>query len=720
MSTTKNSKDDTEDAFQCSICQKTFKQLNNLESDINNHFSGEKPYKCYICIELQFWDIVELLKHIKAEHPQNNVIFSCRYCKHQFQNESEFILHNEQHLISKTFDCSTCGQDFETAAELNVHKKQHNDTEKKYKCTECNEKFNRSEDLNAHRRVHKGFSMFECQFCKKLFAQSTNLSNHIERVHSEHFQSNELHLISAIVERQHLNSNCAKEQTGKIIRIDIFDLIKKASHDTINKSDQNPAQPQKVISVSPVSELKLITANGTIYVNLIRKFSCSMCPLAFVKSKTLEIHYKRNHAEFCNDELLKKIQECSLENDSVSNGENKRENSEKCSVCDVNFNDLPLLVDHVKTKHNGNKPYKCYTCKLMFSRSTTLLEHQSNHIRTRYQCKYCHLTFVQHQSLAKHLKRHEGSDLHKCSVCDIPFREEKYLIKHMRTHADGKPHKCAFCDKRFAQSCDKVKHQRIHTGERPYKCDVCGKTFAHLTSIKKHKMVHSGERQYQCTFCGKAFQHRSNLLVHTRTHTGERPYKCTICTKSFYTSGHYSDHMKIHNGIKNYKCETCGKDFLHQSSFQKHKNMHAGKKPHYCSICDRFFSQPGHFREHMRIHTGEKPYKCDICSKAFKRSDALHTHMKTHSTGAGSAKNKRNAKVATNEPCDNEEQNLDCKAVENETTTLQAMAIPIIDQEPVANKNKTENCIKNTELVTNVQSNPDEIINTLIAIHFSS
>lgn len=641
--------DNVQKMFQCGLCQMTFSEINQLEIHARSHFD-EEPYVCSICFD-KYSDARLLIEHGKTKHIASMLQYSCRYCDEMFPSDRQFLDHDQKHKNEKPFDCSECGDGFWSSSALHSHKRMHFG-DKPYCCTQCKRRFTRSEDLYTHLRVHKGLAVFECTLCDRMFAHAKNLSNHLQRTHKNKFMPDELLLIDFVVDGEvnavaekksnQIDKDATNTEPGETYNLDVVSLVK-----TITK-EPPPLVPfhHKPNTNTNHNTLPIMTSSGSIIQScLFRKYKCPLCKLAFVKFKSLEIHCKRNHDGKYDLAHLKEIQRKVDAQDETADKEKNQPIEEmtenrtiavviprvqNCPCCSKTFANRPELIGHLKSDHNGDKPFKCAECSMTFSRSKTLSEHVAVHSEKRHKCKYCGLTFMQIHSLQKHLKRHEGEQLQYCAVCQIPYCDAKDLQRHMRTHAEGKPHKCNYCEKRFAQSCDKIKHERVHTGERPYSCNDCGKTFAHLTSIKKHRFVHSGERPFQCTVCGKSFQHNSNLVVHTRTHTGERPYKCKLCDKSFYASGHFADHMKIHSGKKNYKCDVCDKSFLHQSSFQKHKKTHTGEKPYHCVQCDRRFSQPGHFKEHVRIHTGEKPFKCKLCTKAFRRSDALQGHMKTH------------------------------------------------------------------------------------------
>lgn len=624
--------------FQCSICRQAFADIAALDIHIRVHLAA-KPYICSVC-DAKYQRISELFAHITSSHTDDDhPRFACHYCGIVFDRAEQFSAHDERHKGGKadiTFHCDECNQACLSLDDLNAHKgTTHSVARKSYSCLHCVECFSRSEDLHIHMRVHKGQPVFKCATCNRMFAQAKNLSSHVQRIHKGSFHPDELLLIDFVVdsqvqERERLGS--IEKAAGEVYCLDVVAMVKSLGSESTVVLAASPTK-EAIMIYQPIT---ITCADGSFrQSDLIRKYKCPLCPLAFVKIITLQIHCTRNHIGLYDMEELKVIEH----NGNIA-AEAWLKNATHplapvtfdCpgSGCESKFDSYSELISHLKVNHDSSTPFKCADCELKFSQASDLRKHVVVHLQKRHNCQHCNLTFQQLTSLHKHVKRHEGETAKPCTICGIPYKDDKDYQRHLRTHSEGKPHKCDHCEKRFAQSCDKNKHMRIHTGVRPYRCKVCDKTFGHLTSYKKHQYVHTGERPFQCTVCGKSFQHNSNLVVHSRMHTGERPYTCKVCDKSFYASGHYTDHKKIHVGARNYKCDVCPKSFLHLSSFQKHKRTHAGVKPFHCTMCDRRFSQPGHYKEHLRIHTGEKPYRCTFCDKLFRRSDALQGHLKTH------------------------------------------------------------------------------------------
>ena len=72
------------------------------------------------------------------------------------------------------------------------------------------------------------------------------------------------------------------------------------------------------------------------------------------------------------------------------------------------------LKNHIKSFHEGKKPFKCATCYQAFSQRSSLKTHFKVHYHEIqcYKCKFCDNNFLQSNSLQSHIKTaHEGTKI---------------------------------------------------------------------------------------------------------------------------------------------------------------------------------------------------------------------------------------------------------------------------------------------------------------------
>jgi len=91
---------------------------------------------------------IDLVNHVKEEHPPQNV-------------------------------CPTCKKTFKTSQILNDHLNTHNPDRKLFPCPECTKEFTRKTNLKVHiKSIHLEEKPFGCLVCGEVFAHKHSLSRH--------------------------------------------------------------------------------------------------------------------------------------------------------------------------------------------------------------------------------------------------------------------------------------------------------------------------------------------------------------------------------------------------------------------------------------------------------------------------------------------------------------------------------------------------------------
>lgn len=358
--------------FECVFCRAQFdiNRIGIIDLHIRNHLDV-KPYQCCYCMDF-FWILEKLMEHNASKHSdRSSHRIQCKFCADTFDNIDAYAEHDNKHRMVEGFECHYCGEMFENEDLFKKHRSSHT-SQLQYACKECDKRFSRSEDLNIHLRVHKNLPVFTCDLCARLYSTERNLLNHMQRIHESQLAP--------------LSKPFLGEQT---------------EIETEN-------------SASPVEKSEVLKFSNC--------YKCAVCGLKFAQSKTLCLHYKRNHGQHLTVEQTNSflIENVSWEKKIVL-GE------QKCWICDETFSFRGDLVGHLRVKHNGDRPFRCATCRLQLSRSHSLVEHMKTHVVKRFVCKYCGLSFQHQSTLDNHVKRHTGTDLIKCDICDIPYGDVKSL-----------------------------------------------------------------------------------------------------------------------------------------------------------------------------------------------------------------------------------------------------------------------------------------------------
>uniref|UniRef100_A0A6B0V3C9 Putative regulation of transcription n=1 Tax=Ixodes ricinus TaxID=34613 RepID=A0A6B0V3C9_IXORI len=140
-------------------------------------------------------------------------------------------------------------------------------------------------------------------------------------------------------------------------------------------------------------------------------------------------------------------------------------------------------------------------------------------------------------------QKHRRVKLFECKLCPHVFTRNSSLIEHNRTHSGEKPYKCKLCSKAFAHRGSLNHHKKTHSGDKPYKCELCAKAFAISSSLICHKKTHTGEKPFKCSLCPQEFAHKNGLIHHKQTHTGVKPFKCELCPQEFTHSPQEFTHI---------------------------------------------------------------------------------------------------------------------------------------------------------------------------------
>lgn len=371
--------------YQCNLCQTTFDHLNLLEVHIRNHLD-DTPHRCYKCRSV-FWSIEKLIEHVHVKHADETHAFMCKFCLKIFGTSREYMAHDMTHTSELGFDCLDCGRIFESNDLLVQHRGQMHIGDRLYACRICDQRFTGTIDMAWHIRKHNNLPSYECKFCDKKFTRVPYLSRHIRRAHRGVYTDSDLALIDTMAE------------------------AKPSVEGKATKSDADDANPSMFFINQIIETLELI-----------KKYKCPVCHIAFVKEETVEIHCKRNHPGV---NVSRHIQNLAAD----LNGEISMviQRQQKCPACDGVFATKADLVAHLRDVHNSQTPFKCTLCGMLFARTKTLAEHQQMHFSNDLQCAYCGKKFKLKISLKKHIRRHVGPSVVRCTVCNVPYNDQKLL-----------------------------------------------------------------------------------------------------------------------------------------------------------------------------------------------------------------------------------------------------------------------------------------------------
>lgn len=180
---------------------------------------------------------------------------------------------------------------------------------------------------------------------------------------------------------------------------------------------------------------------------------------------------------------------------------------EMCPFDKVNFTSKKKLVKHMSEHHMTQKELKC--CPICKERTKRLVHHmKTQHDGKRpYQCTMCKRSCDSEYLLAKHIRTHTGERPFLCSTCGKAFKENNALKEHIkRLHGKVLPYPCKDCDESFRYPSQFEHHRlNVHCDKRPHICDVCGKGFTKTKTLHNHKFTHK-EKSFPCKYCGNLYK----------------------------------------------------------------------------------------------------------------------------------------------------------------------------------------------------------------------
>ncbi|XP_048730439.2 uncharacterized protein LOC125647703 isoform X2 [Ostrea edulis] len=351
------------DQLECSICKKLFK----AESDLDEHYrfclanstiTEKGSAACEIC-KVEFFSTKAYREHYQTHtHP-----YSCEKCKKRFIKVG--TLHNHQCLLNTALvECHHCQQQFPGHTALKAHiKKEHRRT---LQCKSCMKIFIAYKEFETHMCVDERGNSVQfvsesdlsligdkpiCHVCGKEFTTTSNLNKHL-KIHGE--------------------KNVECEFCGK-----------KFHHEEYLK-----------VHVEGVHEKK-------------HKFQCEECGKFLTSKPGLTSHIKQFHSD---EKVVYPCSECGKVFNQKGNRKmhmysHMKEKLFKCDECEKTFKYPEQLKKH-KFIHLDGEKLKCESCDKMFPKQADLEKHmQTAHSGLMYVCNVCNSRCAHKHTLLRHYKR---------------------------------------------------------------------------------------------------------------------------------------------------------------------------------------------------------------------------------------------------------------------------------------------------------------------------
>ncbi|OAD53937.1 hypothetical protein WN48_08613 [Eufriesea mexicana] len=346
----------------------------------------------------------ERLEFHEMRHNENMNEFICSTCGKDFRAENSLYEHYLfVHKGARPHICELCGKSFQLKARLKEHHRIHTG-ERPYQCDICGQRCRTTNALKLHRKIHFSYNRYTCNICNKSFSKKQNMNEHLEK----HW-----------------------------------------------KNDKSVTLPQL--------------------------FTCPICVEDFPTYRMLKYHMVEVHEINNQDPIL-----------------TKQKPWYECGECHEKFKHQMSLKAHKERVHEGR-------------------------VDPIYQCDICNATYRVKQLLVNHIKsKHNGERRYKCAQCEKGFNDTKSLYNHVLLHTGKKPFVCEYCNMSFRRKDSRDHHRRKHTGEQPYQCPDCGESFSTYNNRSKHRKREHGEGDPECPECGEKCNNQQEIRIHLNKHLGEK------------------------------------------------------------------------------------------------------------------------------------------------------------------------------------------------------
>jgi len=320
-----------------------------------------EPFKCYACDKV-FSSKNQFVMHKKEEHKES---FVCKCCNKHFKYHFLLMKHiqdksNSDEVIGNSQKrCHICHKLFE----INYFKKHlklvHEGKIQKTACKICGKSVHNIKD---HMLLHSE-PKFQCETCPKKFKRESCLEHHRKRVHLNIREFKCATCGKEFSAERHLKQHTLVHTGLKLHTCELCGTSFK----------QKPHLKSHIKHVHEGVKRIKIDRNMNV--------QCGKCGKLCFNQQSLQIHEKTHTGSLAERKIF------------------------TCNFCSAAFTTAQNLKGHVKSVHEGVKPYSCQICDRKFAYKDTLEAHMPTHTgEAAYKCENCEKSFKQRSSLCTHRK----------------------------------------------------------------------------------------------------------------------------------------------------------------------------------------------------------------------------------------------------------------------------------------------------------------------------
>lgn len=621
-----------ENLFKCS-CGKAFPAMSRLKT--HQRFSRNTQ-----CSPGQLKEV----KGVKEVKDKPKKLFHCSECKKDFNRHIALVQHQRWHANSaeaaKKFPCEECGKVFMTLTFYYKHQRLvHSDEtpaksflhqvcqlqKKGFECKDCGLKFSRASAFQSHQIQHTNIfkeTENEAQMpsislpqhvitegkeeeTNQVAPMEVDLTHHLDQeVHLQDSFQNSLAEVSLVIDSDEdaegyetgdfnvevISDSESEEEPSREVNPDL-ELLCESDQEIREELETEVEVSPTSLVLKPGIDLKIVQIDfeqmehpSTPEIldedkSVLEKFECPECPRWFPSASSLRAH-KMWHGVHRKKQWTVRHHE--------GNGGVKHNEDEQKHKDEKTYKGFPDQADG-----SEKKSFLCKDCGKWFSRMSSLISHQQNHLKRKpYACPDCNSSYSNPSDLYSHSKNCPSpkKEMDHASMSEKVFNPKKTLL-----------------------------------GPKIYHCEQCGKGFWSLGAYSHHKQ--------SPTLCLDLRQRKSppswkSVLGRPRS---IRKVACPVCGRKFRHNGVMKSHMRKHED-GNHKCELCSRSFRLLSSLLRHQVVHTA----------HLIPPPIKSFQHQVEQVKKNTYSCPDCGKLFSRAKALQFHMRSHGydTGYSSTKTK--------------------------------------------------------------------------------
>lgn len=404
-------------------------------------------------------------------------------------------------------------------------------------------------------------------------------------------------------------------------------------------SDISPDVPLSGGQESPVRSGEGEGEHGGKSPKKARNYKCSMCQYATDFKDSMERH-ETKHRKF---------------------------RTLACHACSYRTPEKRLMLRHVLTIHEKQKPYKCKLCNYSSAYKHHLKRHHTKrHQRPLLTCNLCEFTTDEASKLKNHSASHPEPKVYQCKLCPMVFNSSKLFKAHKQiVHHKKKKSKKSSRDKSHSsasvvessESMTEGKEiESLASSEEPsepvvlkHPCNLCKYQTDDQNELTIHlRKIHFSSQikevlgdvcsTAQCPQCGY-LTGKEQMKVHMKIHDSGELFNCDQCLFKACSQGEVDEHVQQKHKVKlapTQMCKMCNMRFWNAEDLKQHTEMHlkdttiSVKNPFLCNMCPLKLMNRRDALRHLQLHTDRYPFKCRHCVFSCFTKASIQRHLSIH------------------------------------------------------------------------------------------